>query len=433
MTAASVIVLGLHWGDEGKGKVVDLLTESVDGVVRFQGGHNAGHTLVINGETVALNLIPSGVMRPEVPCFIGNGVALSCEALLQEIERLESKGVEVRSRLFISKACPLILPTHVALDQAAEVKYGSAAIGTTRRGIGPTYEDKAARRGLRVGDLLDSEHFAQRLEELMAYHNFLLQHYYEVAAVDYNAALEKLLDQGAQLAPMMVNIFDKLLQYQDNGKSLLFEGAQGALLDIDHGTYPFVTSSNTTTGGIATGSGMVQRKDSHILGVAKAYMTRVGAGPFPTGLEDANGKHLGDRGHEFGTNTGRRRRCGWFDAVLTRHALRLNGVNGLCLTKLDVLDGLEQIKICVSYELADGSVVKVPPLDSRELAQCRPIYETLPGWREITAGVTSYEALPVNARQYLAHLETLLETPIVLVSTGPDRRESIGIHKPFID
>ncbi len=428
----SVVVLGTQWGDEGKGKIVDLLTDQASVVVRFQGGHNAGHTLVIDGEKTVLHLIPSGVLREGVQCLIGNGVVLAPDALLKEINELEAGGVPVRERLSLSPACPLILPYHVALDQAREAKRGNEKIGTTGRGIGPAYEDKAARRGLRLGDLMDENRFSRKLKEVMEYHNFALQHYYQVEPLDYESVRQSALEQGRQLMPMMSDVSAILHECRQNGANILFEGAQGTLLDIDHGTYPFVTSSNTTAGGTATGTGFGPLYLDYVLGITKAYTTRVGSGPFPTELFDANGVHLAEKGHEFGATTGRPRRCGWFDAVALRNAVNINSISGLCLTKLDVLDGLESIRICVAY--TDESGAAMPnPLDAEDYAGLVPVYEEVPGWSESTLGVKSLEDLPVHAQNYIRRIEAVAGAPIDIISTGPDRVETIVLRHPYID
>lgn len=426
----NVVILGTQWGDEGKGKIVDLLTEQADAVVRFQGGHNAGHTLVIGGEKTVLHLIPSGVLRAGVQCLIGNGVVLSPEALLKEIDALESNGVPVQDRLKISAACPLILPYHVALDQAREVRRGENKIGTTGRGIGPCYEDKAARRALRLGDLRDPARFGATLEEVLDYHNHVLAHYYEVEQLDFSAVLDEALSHGERLLPMMADVTSLLHEYRNTQARLLFEGAQGSLLDIDHGTYPFVTSSNTTAGGTATGSGFGPLYLDYVLGITKAYTTRVGSGPFPTELFDETGLRLAERGHEFGATTGRPRRCGWFDAVALRTAVNINSVSGLCLTKLDVLDGLDEISVCVGYVDANGETA-ANPIDAVDYENLNPVYETLPGWSDSTLGLKSLEALPDNARAYIARIEELVGAPIDIISTGPDREETILLRHPF--
>ena len=425
-----VVVLGTQWGDEGKGKIVDLLTDQAEVVVRFQGGHNAGHTLVINGEKTVLHLIPSGILRDHVKCFIGNGVVLSPEALLAEMAKLEATGVPVRERLSLSAACPLILPYHVSLDVARELKRGDAKIGTTGRGIGPAYEDKVARRGLRLGDLAVPVRFAERLKEVLDYHNFVLTQYYGVAAIDYQQCHDDTLTMGEQLLPMMTDFTPALQKFRQAGARILFEGAQGTLLDIDHGTYPFVTSSNTTAGGTATGSGFGPLYLDYVLGITKAYTTRVGGGPFPTELFDETGARLAERGHEFGATTGRARRCGWFDAVALKQAVNINSVSGLCLTKLDVLDGLESIRICVAYHDANGRAVPAP-VDAEDYLKIVPVYEEVPGWSESTIGIQSLEDLPHQARHYIHRIEETVGAPIDIISTGPDRVETIVLRHPF--
>jgi adenylosuccinate synthase len=427
----NVVILGTQWGDEGKGKIVDLLTDQASVVARFQGGHNAGHTLVINGEKTVLHLIPSGILRDNVSCLIGNGVVLAPDALIKEMTALEQKGVPVRERLKLSLACPLILPYHVAIDQAREAAKGDAKIGTTGRGIGPAYEDKVSRRGLRLGDLIDPAGFAVKLKEMMEYHNFVLENFYKVPTVDYQKTLDDTLEMAKILLPMAIDVTDELHRCRKEGENILFEGAQGSLLDIDHGTYPFVTSSNTTAGGVSTGSGMGPLFLDYILGITKAYTTRVGSGPFPTELFDDQGKHLASRGHEFGATTGRPRRCGWFDAVGLRHAIQINSVSGICLTKLDVLDGLDCIKVCVGYQTKSGEALTRPPLDGRGYSDLEPIYETLPGWTESTLGAKTLDALPENARNYIKYLEQQIEAPVDIISTGPDRVETIVLRHPF--
>jgi adenylosuccinate synthase len=426
----NVVVIGTQWGDEGKGKLVDLLTDQAAAVVRFQGGHNAGHTLVIGDKTTVLHLVPSGVLREDVQCLIGNGVVLSPEALLKEIKILEAAEIPVRSRLLISEACALILPVHVAIDQAREKAKGAKAIGTTGRGIGPAYEDKVARRGIRAGDFLNIELFTEKLKELTAYHNFMLTEYYKVPAIDFDTMLAESLELAEQIRPMLIDVAEKLYTYQDNGDNLLFEGAQGALLDIDHGTYPFVTSSNTTAGGAATGTGVGPLDIDYVLGITKAYSTRVGNGPFPTELDDASGEHLGVKGHEFGATTGRKRRTGWFDAVSMRKSAKLNSLSGMCLTKLDVLDGLDKIGICTAYNIA-GKEVSVAPLGAENYEACVPVIEYMPGWSEITKGVTELDKLPANARAYINRLEELVGVKIAILSTGPERNETIVLANPF--
>lgn len=426
----NVVVLGTQWGDEGKGKIVDLLTDQAGAVVRFQGGHNAGHTLVIEGEKTVLHLIPSGILRENVACLIGNGVVLSPEAALKEIGELEAKGVPVRERLKISPACPLILPYHVALDQARESKRGNEKIGTTGRGIGPAYEDKAGRRGLRLGDLQDEQRFTRKLREVMEYHNFFLEKYYQVEALNVDKVLAESLEMGRELLPMMDDVTSLLHTYRKAGTNIMFEGAQGSLLDIDHGTYPFVTSSNTTAGGTATGSGFGPLYLDYVLGITKAYTTRVGSGPFPTELFDATGEYLAKRGHEFGATTGRPRRCGWFDAVALRTAVNINSISGLCLTKLDVLDGLETISICVGYTGKDGKSV-TNPMDSDDYEGLIPVYEEVPGWSESTLGAKTLDELPEAARSYIRKIEQVVGAPIDIISTGPDRVETIVLRHPF--
>ncbi|HEY6530442.1 MAG TPA: adenylosuccinate synthase [Cellvibrionaceae bacterium] len=428
----NVVILGTQWGDEGKGKIVDLLTEQVKYVARFQGGHNAGHTLVIEGKKTVLHLIPSGILHEGVTCLIGNGVVLSPEALMKEIGELEAQGVPVRQRLRLSPACPLILPYHVALDLARELARGNDKIGTTGRGIGPAYEDKVARRGLRLGDLLDPRSFAQKLREIIDYHNFALTQYYRVEAVDYDTVLAQALALGDQIKPMISDITEMLHRAREAGENIMFEGAQGSLLDIDHGTYPFVTSSNTTAGGTATGSGFGPLYLDYVLGITKAYTTRVGSGPFPTELSCDIGEYLGKKGHEFGATTGRKRRTGWFDAVALRHAVRINSVSGICLTKLDVLDGLDEVKICIGYRDAQGNPVGIP-FDADGWNSVLPVYETLPGWQDSTVGATELDQLPINARNYIKRIELLVGASVDIVSTGPDRVETIILRHPFTE
>ncbi|WP_111642800.1 adenylosuccinate synthase [Marinimicrobium alkaliphilum] len=426
----NVVILGTQWGDEGKGKIVDLLTERVSLVARFQGGHNAGHTLVIDGKKTVLHLIPSGILRDGVTCLIGNGVVLSPEALLKEMAELEANDIPVRKRLRLSPACPLILPSHVALDQAREVSKGDAKIGTTGRGIGPAYEDKVARRGLRLGDIHNMDRFATKLKEVLEYHNFILTQYFKTEALDYSQVLEEAKVWAEELRPLIADVTDMLHTGRERGDDILFEGAQGSLLDIDHGTYPFVTSSNTTAGGTATGSGFGPLYLDYVLGITKAYTTRVGSGPFPTELDCGVGQYLGEKGHEFGATTGRKRRCGWFDVVAVRHAVRINSISGICLTKLDVLDGLEEVNICVGYRDGQGNTVGIP-CDAEGWEDVQPVYETLPGWSESTVGARSLDQLPANARAYIQRLEELLVTPIDIISTGPDRVETIVLRDPF--
>ena len=427
----NVVVLGTQWGDEGKGKVVDLLTDKAKYVVRYQGGHNAGHTLVIDGQKTVLHLIPSGVLRENVKCLIGNGVVLCPKALMTEITMLEERGVPVRERLLISDACPLILPYHNALDAAREKARGNKAIGTTGRGIGPAYEDKVARRGLRVGDLVNVETFAAKLKEIMEYHNFALTQYYKVEAVSYEEVLADALAVRDTILAMVADIPELLDQSRKAGESIMFEGAQGTLLDIDHGTYPYVTSSNTTAGGVSTGCGFGPRNLDYILGITKAYTTRVGSGPFPTELDDEIGEHLGTVGHEFGATTGRERRCGWFDAVAMHRAVQINSITGFCLTKLDVLDGLKELKICTGYKKASGEIITVSPTAAEGYEEITPVYETLPGWSEKTVGATKREELPANAIAYIKRIEEVTGIPVDIISTGPDRNETIILVNPF--
>ncbi len=428
--AKNVVVIGTQWGDEGKGKVVDRLTETAKAVVRFQGGHNAGHTLIINGKKQVLRLIPSGMMRPEVTCFIGNGVVLSPEALLSEIEELEGVGVSVRPRLRISESCPLILPYHVALDQAREAKRGAAKIGTTGRGIGPAYEDKVARRAIRLGDLSNPDGFRSKLEEVLDLHNFVLTQYLKAPAISVNEVYEATLLRGEKIKPMMTDVSAELAAFIARGESILFEGAQGALLDVDHGTYPFVTSSNCVSGAAAAGSGVAPQQLHYVLGIVKAYTTRVGSGPFPTELFDKVGAQIAKIGKEFGAVTGRPRRVGWFDAPALRRSIQVNGVNGLAMMKLDVLDGLSAVKLCVAYEL-DGKRIDMLPTGADAAARCKPIFEEMPGWTETTFGVTDFGRLPLNARNYLSRLEQVAGCGIDIVSTGPDRSETIVLHDPL--
>jgi adenylosuccinate synthase len=427
-----VVVIGTQWGDEGKGKVVDLLTERAAAVARFQGGHNAGHTLVIGGRKTILSLIPSGVMRPGVQCLIGHGVVLSLEALFRETQTLIDQGVPVFERLRISPSCPLILPSHVALDRAREHARGANAIGTTGRGIGPAYEDKVARRALRVADLFQRDRFAAKLGEVLDFHNFVLQRYFSQPAVDFQRTLDDMLVWVERLRPLVLDVTQALAALRRAGANVLFEGAQGAMLDVDVGTYPFVTSSNTTAGGAATGTGLGPCAFDYVLGIVKAYATRVGAGPFPTELFDEFGEHLSRVGHEFGSVTGRRRRCGWFDSVALRRSVVHSSVSGLCMTKLDVLDGLETIRVCVGYR-SGGTVTAEPPLFADAFAEVEPVYEELPGWSESTVGITSYAALPGNARRYLERIEQLVGVPLDLISTGPDREQTIVRRHPFGD
>jgi Adenylosuccinate synthetase (EC 6.3.4.4) len=426
----NVVVIGTQWGDEGKGKVVDLLTDRAAAVVRFQGGHNAGHTLVIDGVKTVLHLVPSGVLRDNVQCLIGNGVVLSPSALFEELDMLERAGVPATERLGISAACPLILPYHIALDRARELKRGAKAIGTTGRGIGPAYEDKTSRRGIRLGELFDARHFEERLREVMEYHNFALVHYYQTEAVDIQTVLDETLGYAERLRPLVVDVPGVLHGLRAQGRDVLFEGAQGALLDIDHGTYPYVTSSTTTAGGAASGSGVGPCDLDYVLGIVKAYTTRVGSGPFPTELRDDLGEHLGQRGNEFGATTGRKRRCGWLDMVALKRSFAINSVTGICITKLDVLDGLETVKICTRYHL-DGQDIETPPVGADAFERCEPRYIECPGWSESTVGVKRLDDLPVNARRYLETIEQLSGLPIDLISTGPERMETLIRRHPF--
>jgi len=426
----NVVILGSQWGDEGKGKIVDLLTDKASVVARFQGGHNAGHTLVIDGKKTALHLIPSGILRSHVNCVIGNGVVVAPDALLKEIQMLEERGVKVRGRLKVSGSCPLILPYHIALDQAREAARGNAKIGTTGRGIGPAYEDKVARRGLRLSDLANIERFAEKLKEVMDYHNFALTEYYKADPVDFDQTLALVKEWAQVLLPMKADVTKILHDAREAGENILFEGAQGSLLDIDHGTYPFVTSSNTTAGSTATGSGFGPLYLDYVLGITKAYTTRVGSGPFPTELHCEIGRYLGEKGHEFGTTTGRERRCGWFDAVALRQAVRVNSISGICLTKLDVLDGLDEIKICVGYQDTDGSDAGMP-MHADDFENITPVYETMPGWSSVTVGVQKLEDLPEAAKNYIYRIEELTGAPVDVVSTGPDRVETIVLKHAF--
>ena len=431
MKARNVVVIGTQWGDEGKGKIVDWLTDRAQGVVRFQGGHNAGHTLVIGGKKTVLHLIPSGILRGNVDCFIGNGVVVSPQALVEEMDELESAGARgVVARLSISEACPLILPYHSALDHAREAAKGERKIGTTGRGIGPAYEDKAARRAIRLQDLFDAQRFADKLRELLDFHNFVLKNYYRFETIDYQKTLDETLALAPRLAPLIADVPRALYHANRAGKNLLFEGAQGSLLDIDHGTYPFVTSSNCVAGAAAAGAGIGPHHLHYVLGITKAYTTRVGGGPFPTELSDGVGERLRQRGQEFGATTGRPRRTGWFDAAALKRSIQLNGVSGLCITKLDVLDGVEAVKICVGYEL-EGTFSEILPVGAEELERCLPRYEELPGWMESTVGIKSHDSLPRAARAYLKRIEELAGVPIDLISTGPDREETIVRRHPY--
>lgn len=428
--AKNIIVVGSQWGDEGKGKIVDLLTENVDVVVRFQGGHNAGHTLVIDGHKTVLRLIPSGILRSNIQCIIGNGVVLSLPALIEEMDQLEKNNVPVSQRLKISQLCPLVMPYHVLLDQSREKSKGLAKIGTTGRGIGPAYEDKIARRGLRVCDLFHEDRFREKLTDVLDYHNFVLKNYYKEQIFSVDAIMAEMMPLAARIKPMIIDAVEILADYRKQNKSILFEGAQGSLLDIDHGTYPFVTSSNTVSGGAAAGTGVGILNFDHVLGITKAYTTRVGSGPFPTELKDDTGNYLAKRGNEFGSVTGRPRRCGWFDAVAMRRSVKLNSLTGLCINKLDVLDNLPVVKICVAYEYQGKKIDTVlPTVEDYEL--CKPVYEEFPGWDQPTEGITEWEKLPQAARNYLKKIEALLGVPVNIVSTGPDRKATVIINNPF--
>ena len=426
----NVVVIGTQWGDEGKGKIVDLLTDRAAAVARFQGGHNAGHTLVIGGEKTVLHLIPSGILREDVSCLICNGVVLSLEALVTEANALVDNGVPVFERLKISPNCPLILPSHAALDLAREKAKGAAAIGTTGRGIGPAYEDKVARRALKVSDLFVRENFASKLGEVLDYHNFVLKNYFRAEPVDFDRTLDEAMQAAEVVAPITADVTQILHDLAEAGESILFEGAQGTFLDIDHGTYPFVTSSNTVAAAASTGTGVGPRSLDYILGIVKAYTTRVGAGPFPTELFDDAGQHLARVGAEFGATTGRPRRCGWFDAVALRRSIVNSSVSGLCVTKLDVLDELETIQICVGYQI-DGEPIAGVPVVVDRFAECKPVYEELPGWQSSTVGLTNTADLPTNARDYLARIEELAGVPVDIISTGPDREQTIIKQHPF--
>ncbi len=424
--ARSVVILGTQWGDEGKGKIVDLLAHEAELVVRFQGGHNAGHTLVVDGHKTVLHLIPSGILTQRARCLVGNGVVVAPHALLEEIAGLEARGIETRRWLGLSSACPVILKCHEALDRAREKARGARAIGTTGRGIGPVYEDKASRHAIRLADLTDPARLEDKLGELLDYHNFLLEHLYASAPLDVHEVADDAARHGELLRPMLCDVSDELHQARRAGRNILFEGAQGSLLDIDHGTYPFVTSSNTTIGGVMTGSGVSPRDIDYVLGITKAYTTRVGAGPFPTELDDDAGRRMAERGVEFGATTGRPRRCGWIDAVALKRMVRINGIGGLCLTKLDVLDGFDEVKICVAYEGIDQF-----PLGAEEWVRVRPVYESVDGWDGNTRGITELDALPSGARAYLERLEELVEAPVHMLSTGPERDANVMIRHPF--
>lgn len=426
----NVVVVGTQWGDEGKGKIVDWLTDRSQGVVRFQGGHNAGHTLVIGGKKTVLHLIPSGILRDRVACFIGNGVVLSPDALLEEVDTLQTAGVDVASRLKISEACPVILPHHVALDRAREAAKGAGKIGTTGRGIGPAYEDKVARRAIRLQDLFHRERFAAKLGEVLDFHNFVLKNYFKAEIVSFQKTLDETLAFTERIKPMVADVPRLLFEAQERGDNLLFEGAQGTLLDVDHGTYPYVTSSNCVAGAAAAGAGIGPNNLHYVLGITKAYTTRVGSGPFPTELEDDIGRQIAERGNEFGATTGRPRRCGWFDAAALKRSIQINGISGLCVTKLDVLDGMESVRIGVGYKM-NGVDRDILPFGAELLAECQPVYEEMPGWSESTVGVTQFERLPAAAQAYLKRMEAVCGVPIDIVSTGADREHTIVRRHPF--
>lgn len=434
--AKNVVVIGTQWGDEGKGKIVDWLTDHAQGVVRFQGGHNAGHTLVIGGKKTVLHLIPSGILRDHVMCYIGNGVVLSPQALLKEMDELQKAGIDVYSRLKVSEACPLILPYHEAIDKARELAKGDAKIGTTGRGIGPAYEDKVARRAIRLQDIFFRERFAAKLGEVLDYHNFVLKNYFQAATVDFQQVLDETLALGERIKPLVMDVPRALYEANQADSNLLFEGAQGALLDIDHGTYPFVTSSNCIAGAACAGAGVGPQMLNYVLGITKAYTTRVGSGPFPTELYDAVakldpvGEGLARRGHEFGSTTGRARRCGWFDAAALKRSIQINGVSGLCITKLDVMDGMDVVRLGVGYRI-NGVDSDILPVGADALVDCMPVYEEMPGWSESTVGVTRYEDLPQAARNYLERIAQVCAVPVAMVSTGPDRDETIVLRHPF--
>lgn len=431
----NVVVVGTQWGDEGKGKIVDWLTDHAQGVVRFQGGHNAGHTLVIGNKKTVLHLIPSGILRNNVACYIGNGVVISLQALLEEVDMLEQAGVNVRGLLHISKACPLILPSHSALDNARETAMGTDKIGTTGRGIGPAYEDKAARRAIRIQDLYNSNYFTVKLNKVLDYHNFVLKNYFHAPIIDIQKTIDDTLSLAERIKPMVTDVSQLLIAANKVGCNLLFEGAQGTMLDIDHGTYPYVTSSNCVAGAATIGSGVGPQMLHYVLGITKAYTTRVGSGPFPTELNDSVGKHLAKRGNEFGATTGRPRRCGWFDAVAMKRSIQINGISGLCVTKLDVLDGVETLRIGVGYELDNKEKKEesstILPIGADELARCKPIYEEMPGWMDSTVGIKSFKQLPKAAQNYLKCMESVCEIPVDMVSTGPGREETIVLRHPF--
>ncbi len=428
----NLVVVGTHWGDEGKGKIVDLLSPGVAAVVRYQGGHNAGHSVVIDGRQTILHLVPSGILHSEVDCLIGNGVALCPEALLTEMRQLEAHGVAVRQRLLISSACTLILPSHIALDQANEKKLGRHAIGTTGRGIGWAYADKIARRGLQLADLVaGGDWFQERVKQLLDYHNFLLREYYRTDTVELQPLLDTLCKQAEAIRPLAGDVSIRLDALQKQGRNILFEGAQGTLLDIDHGTFPYSTSSSTTAGGAAIGTGIAPTRLDYVLGISKAYTTRVGMGPFPTELNDATGQHIVKYGNEFGATTGRERRCGWLDAVLLKFACRINAINGLCISKLDVLDQLSSVKVCVAYQTPEGDTADLCQVNARALSACKPVYRELPGWEGTTHGVREYASLPGNARRFLEYVAEFCNVPIDIISTGAEREDTIVLRHPL--
>jgi adenylosuccinate synthase len=426
----NVVVVGTQWGDEGKGKIVDWLTDRSEGVVRFQGGHNAGHTLVINGKKTVLHLIPSGILRDKVACYIGNGVVISPEALLEEVDTLKAAGVDVAGRLKISEACPLILPYHVALDRAREAAKGAGKIGTTGRGIGPAYEDKVARRAIRLQDLFHRERFAAKLGEVLDFHNFVLKNYFHADIVPFQKTLDDTMAYAERIKPMVADVPRLLYEAQQAGKNLLFEGAQGTLLDVDHGTYPYVTSSNCVAGAAAPGAGIGPQNLHYVLGITKAYTTRVGSGPFPTELDDDIGRQIATRGNEVGATTGRPRRCGWFDAAALKRSIQINGVSGLCVTKLDVLDGMESVQLGIGYRM-NGVARDILPFGAELLAECQPVYEEMPGWKDSTVGITRFDDLPLAARKYLDRMQAVCGVPIDIVSTGADREHTIVRRNPF--
>lgn len=428
----NIVVIGTQWGDEGKGKIVDWLTESRDAVVRFQGGHNAGHTLVVNGQKIVLHLLPSGILRNNIKCFIGNGVVLSIPALMNEIVKLENTNIEVRSKLHISEATPLILDYHIAIDKAREIKKGNNKIGTTGRGIGPAYEDKVARRSIRLQDIFNEKIFSEKLLENLDYYNFLLKNYYNFEVCDYNQILDNTFKFASEIKPLVSDVSKKLFEMHQQNKRIIFEGAQGTLLDVDLGTYPFVTSSNCIAGAATTGSGISPKMINYVLGIVKAYTTRVGSGPFPTELFDEVGENLATKGHEFGSTTGRQRRCGWFDAALLKRSIQINGIDGLCVTKLDVMDNMEEIKICTAYKHGNKTY-DIIPFGANLVGFCEPIYEVLPGWNESTKGITKYEDLPINAREYLKFIEKICNTKIAIISTGADRNDTILLNQDLFN